>query len=162
MFIRRLNGVGRIVMAGIMALLLLLLEGSRFLPETKWLLEHMQERLCASWWVEPQGLGATVCQTKKVKVNLPRWYLRLQAIRGSWPRGQRRACLLRWACYGLALSGAGWVWLLRWLMVQMMRAERVSLWQGNWGWGGYLSNQSRAIEVQVQLKVTADGVEEYS
>lgn len=148
MFIRVLNWRRSIVVVGLIALLLLL-GSSNVIPETK--------LVWGGWWVHHQRLPATVSATRKVRVKLPEWYLRLRGAIAGVRRWLREEKLGWWIGSGvLILLAIVWVWFLRVVLTQMMREERISTWQGNWGWNGMLSD-SAVMQVRLQVTVSEDG-----
>lgn len=146
MLIRLLNWRRSIVIVGLIALLLL--GNSSVFSGTK--------MLWVGWWVHQQGLVPTVWETKKVRVKLPDWYLRLRAAMSGWRNWLKREKLLWWMSCLLVLLAVVWVWLLRGYLSRVMRAERDPAWQGNWGWDGLVSNQSAVMQVRLQVTVWED------
>ncbi len=151
MIIWLLNWRRNIVIVGFIALLLLMGSSSVW-PGTK--------LLWASWWVQQQQIPQLSSRRVKRRQKLPGWYLRLQEMSRHWRATPKGEYWLRLACYLLALSAVGWVWLLRWAISQMIRDERAPILEGKWGWVGVLPNHAATMQVQVQILVVAeDGLE---
>lgn len=132
--------------------LLLLLVVSSFLPPTR--------QLGAGWWVEQQRLPDVAWQTVQRTVTVPAWYGRFQAIIGRWRVGMRGGLLIWLVCHLLTISAVVWVWLLRWVISQMIGQEVESIQGGSWGWAGPLANSSATIQVQLMVLVSPDLAEE--
>lgn len=92
-------------------LILLLING--FFAPTK--------QLCAEWWVEKQRMPCSSWQIVRRTVVLPPWYTRYQNILIRWQRRIKVGLIIYFGCHVLRMSGLFSMWLLKLIVLHMMR-----------------------------------------
>ena len=92
-------------------LILLLING--FFAPTK--------QLCAEWWVEKQRMPCSSWQIVRRTVVLPSWYTHYQNILIRWQFRIKVGLIVYLGCHILKMLGLFSMWLLRLIVLRMMR-----------------------------------------
>lgn len=129
-----------------MSLLFLLVIGS-FSSQTK--------QLCVGWWIEQQRFGGCGLQVVRRPMVVPAWYDRFEALLHYLRFEAKDDLIVRAMLFMLAISGAMWIWVLRWVIVEMM-SKGVEPRQFSWVWESPLFKTSSILEIRVMVSVLPD------
>ena len=129
-----------------MGLLFLLVIGS-FSSQTK--------QLCVGWWIEQQRLGGCGLQVVRRPMVVPAWYDRFEALLYYLRFKAKDDLIVRAMLFMLAISGAMCIWVLRWVIVEMM-SKGVEPRQFSWVWESPLFKASSILEIRVMVSVLPD------
>lgn len=114
-----------------------------------------EHQLCASWWIEQQRLSGVSLQIVRRVIVVPAWYARIQKLL-SMIRARISNGLVVWLIlHFIAIGGMGWLWILRWCILQMM-IRGVKVLQFDWICNTPLPKPLGVVKMGMMVSVLPD------